>query len=196
VIVNQATARRYWHGADPVGSRITFDGTHWLTVVGVVGDVRQNGLHRDIEEQLYRPLAQAPITGAMLVVRTTGDPLRVAARARAAVAALDPRVPVDRVRTLVQVRDASVAPWRLVATLLGLFARWRSSSRPPAWAGRWPSPWGSAPRVRRAHGARRHAGAVLRGVLRQGVTLARWGSSWGSGWRRSTRGRWRARSSA
>jgi ABC-type antimicrobial peptide transport system permease subunit len=46
----------------------------------------------------------------------------MAERARAAVASLDPRVPVDRVRTLTQVRDASVAPWRMMATLLGLFA--------------------------------------------------------------------------
>jgi predicted permease len=122
VMVNQAAARRYWGGADPVGARVTFDGERWETVVGVVGDVRQNGLDRGAEEELYRPMGQAAITSGMLLVRTTGDPLRMAERARAAVASLDPRVPVDRVRTLTQVRDASVAPWRMMATLLGLFA--------------------------------------------------------------------------
>jgi putative ABC transport system permease protein len=67
-------------------------------------------------------MAQSPIAGGMLLVRTTGDPLRAAGMARAAVAALDPRVPVDKVRTLDAVRDSAVTGWRVVTALLGMFA--------------------------------------------------------------------------
>jgi putative ABC transport system permease protein len=174
VLVNQSTARRYWGGADPVGSRIRFDdGTRWVTVVGVVADVRQNGLHQAAEEEIYRPMAQAAITAGVLVIRTTGDPLSVATRARAAVAALDPRVPVDRVRTLSQVRDAAVAPWRVVTTLLGVFAGLALVIAATGVGGALAFAVGQRTTefgVRMAMGA--SPGQVLRFVLRQGVTLA------------------------
>jgi predicted permease len=173
VMVNASAARRYWGAADPVGARVSFDGREWLTVVGVVGDVRQNGLHQGAEEEIYRPMGQAAITSGMLLVRTAGDPLRLATRARAEIATLDPRVPVDRVRTLTQVRDASVAPWRLVATLLGVFAGLALLIAATGVGGALAFAVGQRTTefgVRMAMGAT--PGQVLRGVLRQGVTLA------------------------
>jgi putative ABC transport system permease protein len=173
VMVNASAARRYWGAADPVGARVSFDGREWLTVVGVVGDVRQNGLHQGAEEEIYRPMGQAAITSGMLLVRTAGDPLRLATRARAVIATLDPRVPVDRVRTLTQVRDASVAPWRLVATLLGVFAGLALLIAATGVGGALAFAVGQRTTefgVRMAMGAT--PGQVLRGVLRQGVTLA------------------------
>ena len=122
-LVNQTAARRYWGSANPVGTRVTPNGgRNWVTIVGVVGDVKQTGLDRPAEEEIYRPMAQAPIAGGVLLVRTTGDPLRAAGMARAAVAALDPRVPVDKVRTLDAVRDGTMTGWRVVTAMLGMFA--------------------------------------------------------------------------
>ena len=123
VIVNRTAARRYWGSASPVGQRITNDGGEtWNTVVGVVGDVKQNGLDRPPEPEVYAPLTQFPITAGTLLLRTRGEPMRLARAARAEVAALDPRVPVDQVRTLEQVRDESLAARRITASLIGLFA--------------------------------------------------------------------------
>jgi predicted permease len=174
VLVNQSAARRYWGGADPVGSQIAWgDSARRLTVVGVVGDVRQNGLDRGAEEEVYRPVAQAAFTSGMLVVRTAGDPRGVEARARAAVAALDPTVPVDRVRTLADVRDASVAPRRLTATLLGLCAALALAVAAGGVGGALAFAVGQRAAefaVRLALGAT--PAQVRRGVLRQAVALA------------------------
>ncbi|MEZ5294187.1 MAG: ABC transporter permease [Vicinamibacterales bacterium] len=123
VIVNQAM-RRYWDGADPVGSRISFDnGDTWLTVVGVVGDVRQYGLDRDVIPELYVPLSQMPFgLGARVLVRGPGDPATLAGVVREAVHALDPDMPVEDVQTMEQVRRATLATPRLTALLLWIFA--------------------------------------------------------------------------
>jgi putative ABC transport system permease protein len=104
-IVNEAMARRLWPDADPVGRRFKFgraaSQAPWLTVVGVVGDMRREGLEREPIPQIFEPLAQNPSRLATLLVRTSGDdPLQVAAAVRAAVHRVDPRVPVYDVTTL------------------------------------------------------------------------------------------------
>lgn len=123
VVVNRSMFR-YWEGTDPVGSRISLDrGTTWLTVVGVVGDVRQFGLARDAVAQIYVPLAQSPFNLAgRVLVRTAGDPLAFAGALRAAVRAVDPNQTVENIRTLEAVRDDYLATPRLTATLLTIFA--------------------------------------------------------------------------
>jgi putative ABC transport system permease protein len=123
VVINQSMTR-YWDGSDPVGSRISLDrGQTWLTVVGVVGDVRQFGLARDAVAQLYVPLAQAPFgLGGRVLVRTTAEPTAFSAALRDVVRAVDPNQTIENVRTLEQVRDEHLATPRLTATLLGVFA--------------------------------------------------------------------------
>lgn len=122
VIINQSLARRYWGGEDPVGSRISADGERWATVVGVVGDVKQDGLHNEFRDQIYTSLDQNTPLRANLVIRTTAAPPGVAPDAAAAVHSIDPRQPVAFVRTMQEVRSESVAAPRLTTLLLGLFA--------------------------------------------------------------------------
>lgn len=121
-VINQATARHRWGDEDPIGRRVTFDrGQTWLTIVGVVGDVRQYGLDREPTDEIYVPLAQAGF-GGNLLVRTASDPMSIANLTREAVYEVDPDTAVDRVQTLEQVRSDAVASPRLTAILLAMFA--------------------------------------------------------------------------
>ncbi|HEX8150961.1 MAG TPA: ABC transporter permease [Pyrinomonadaceae bacterium] len=121
-IVNEAAARHRWGAEDPVGKRVSFDnGQTWVTIVGVVGDVRQYGLDKEPADEIYGPVAQLAF-GNILVVRTKGDPLALSKALRDAVHEVDNETAVDQVKTLRQVLDDSVASPRLTAWLLGLFA--------------------------------------------------------------------------
>lgn len=121
-VINQATALHRWGDEDPIGRRVSFDrGQTWLTVVGVVGDVRQYGLDREPADEIYAPLAQAGFAGNLLV-RTAADPMSIAKLMREAVYEVDSDTAVDRVQTLEQVRSDAVASPRLTAILLTMFA--------------------------------------------------------------------------
>ena len=121
-LINQAIARHYWGDGDPIGTRISGDGVNWVTVVGVVGDVKQEGLAHDFPEQVYVPVAQSTPMGANLLLRTVSDPMSIARDATAAVHSIDPRQPVAFVRTMEDVRRDDLTSPRLVTLLLGLFA--------------------------------------------------------------------------
>ena len=121
-IVNEAAARHRWGAEDPVGKRVSFDnGQNWVTIVGVVGNVRQYGLDAEPADEIYGPTAQLAF-GQFLVVKTKGDPLAASKSLRDAVHEVDSETAIDQVRTLQQVLDDSVASPRLTAWLLGLFA--------------------------------------------------------------------------
>src|SRR5882724_1890960 len=103
-VINQSTVRHRWGDEDPIGRRISFDrGQTWLTVVGVVGDVRQYGLDREPADEIYIPLGQAQF-GGNLLVRTAADPMSIAKLMREGVYEVDSDTAVDRVQTLEQVR--------------------------------------------------------------------------------------------
>jgi predicted permease len=128
-VINQSTARHRWGDEDPIGRRISFDQPSnvtgrertWLTIVGVVGDVRQYGLDREPADEVYVPLTQAGFGGSLLV-RTAADPLSIAKLLREAIYEVDSDTAVDRVQTLEQVRSDAVASPRLTAILLTMFA--------------------------------------------------------------------------
>ena len=121
-IVNEAAARHRWGSEDPVGRRVSFDnGRTWVTIVGVVGNVRQYGLDKEPADEIYGPVAQLAF-GQFLVVKTKGDAMSMSKSLRDAVHEVDGETAVDQVRTLRQVLDESVASPRLTAWLLGLFA--------------------------------------------------------------------------
>ncbi len=122
-LVNQAMARRHWGPESPLGARNTPDtGKTWLSVVGVVGNVRHYGLDTDPADELYAPFAQVPVREGSLLVRTTGDPLAVTRRIEDEVHAIDPAQPVANVASLEDLRAQSLASSRVTASLLGLFA--------------------------------------------------------------------------
>ncbi|HLY62685.1 MAG TPA: ABC transporter permease [Terriglobia bacterium] len=121
-IVNLSLARHQWKDDDPVGKRITFDkGEHWITIAGVVGDVKEFGLDKDAGDELYLPMAQTPALGSLLV-RTAGDPVNLANTIRRAIQDLDPETAVTNVETLEQARSDSLTARKLTANFLGLFA--------------------------------------------------------------------------
>jgi predicted permease len=122
-VVNQTMARHYWGEKDPLGHRVSFDGgDHWITIVGVVGDIHQTGLDRPPADALYRPLDQAPMLGFSLFVRAANDPEKLTRQLTSLVHELDPTEAVSRVRTLEEIRSSSISGWRLTAFLLGIFA--------------------------------------------------------------------------
>jgi predicted permease len=116
IILNEAAIAAYLPGGDPIGR--TLNGA---TIVGVVGDVRQNGVERDVTPEMYSPLAQGRVTGAELLVRTAGDPYNSLRAVRAAVFAALPDVPLRNVTTIEEMFSRRMAQRRLNMLLLGLF---------------------------------------------------------------------------
>ena len=126
-IVNESLVRRFFPGDDPIGRRVTFgnpDGgnVRWLTIVGVAADARRSGLDVGPRPELYAPHAQAPAADMTLTVRTAGDPMMLAGSVRAALAELDPELPLARVATLDGLVGASVAERRFHMLLLAVFS--------------------------------------------------------------------------
>jgi len=127
LIIDEEFARRYWPNEDAVGKRIRLGGTDpkapVLTVLGVVGRVKMEGLSQDSNRvQGYFSFAQMPFSGMTVITKTAGDPNQLIAALRAQVKAVDPDQPIYNIRTMDEIRAESVAPERLNLTLLSLFA--------------------------------------------------------------------------
>jgi putative ABC transport system permease protein len=128
VVVSESAARRLWPGQDAIGKRL-FTPTHdsqgppdaWRTVVGVVRDVRYRGLNQVLLD-VYDPALQAATTTGDLVVRTSGEPLAMAAAVQTQARNLHRQVVIDNVTTMETVVSRALAPWRLGAWMLSLFA--------------------------------------------------------------------------
>jgi putative ABC transport system permease protein len=127
VLINEAMAKRYFRGENPIGQRVAFDRvpdstSTWRTIVGVVGSERQAGVASDPRPEFLAPCAQ-DVQGAMtLVVRTRGDPMSLVPAVRRIVAELDRNLAITRIRTMSEVRAASLARDRFLTTLLLVFA--------------------------------------------------------------------------
>jgi putative ABC transport system permease protein len=127
VVINEALAKRFWPGEDPIGKRIstaTSSGqqTQWQTIVGVVGSVRHLGLDVEPRPEVYYHTNSSPPFGPVVVLRTTEDPKRLISIARAKVREIDRDVPISNVNTMDQLVAQSVAQRRFGMFLVGIFA--------------------------------------------------------------------------
>jgi predicted permease len=124
-IVNQALARVYFPGQDPIGRRLVFgfppDPGVEREIVGVVGDVRDVALHQDPGPMMYVPVAQAPFWGAAVVVKTSLPPSAVFPEIRQVVKGIDKNLPVTDAAALADAVESSVAQPRFRAWLVSLF---------------------------------------------------------------------------
>jgi predicted permease len=123
VIINDAMARQVWPGQDPVGTRFKFGPENargpWYTVVGVVGDMRRQGLERETIPQMFEPLAQNPSRRGLLLVRTaTADPLSIAREVQAVVRRVEKYAPVYGVSTAESQLEAFLTDRRFQTSLL------------------------------------------------------------------------------
>jgi putative ABC transport system permease protein len=120
-LINERMAQALWPDADPVGKRITVFGATF-TVVGVVADIRQHGLHSEVHEEMYRPFGQWPTAGMFALVRTSGDPRALLPSVQHAIWDVDPDAPLALVRSMDEVFGESVATDRFVSLLISAFA--------------------------------------------------------------------------
>lgn len=117
-VINEALARHRWPNQDPIGQHVSFDdGKHWAEIVGIVGDVREYGLAKSPEDQVY-----LPGLSNWLVVRTAADPSGLASLISSTIHSIDPQIAIDRVSSIERLQQESVASPRITTILLGIFA--------------------------------------------------------------------------
>jgi predicted permease len=126
VIINEALAERYWPGANPLGWRIMLNSSptpdRWMEVVGIVGNIKHKGIDQPELPEFYLPHAQLPVRLMTMVARTKEPPAHAVAAIRRELRTIDPELPLARIRTLDQVISHAIAPRRLAAVLVSIFA--------------------------------------------------------------------------
>jgi predicted permease len=125
-IINETMARSFWPEEEAVGKRFKLGSAQsdspWLTVVGVVGDMRRQSLERQPIAQIFRPYLQSSQRRLILLIRTTGEPTQLAPVVRSELRALDKTVLVSGGATLESMLDQRVAERRFQTWLLALFS--------------------------------------------------------------------------
>jgi putative ABC transport system permease protein len=132
VIVDETTARSFWPDRDPIGRRLSIKSTvrlrsaanlPWSTVVGVIKDIKNDGLDQSGNPHIYSPIYQVPgIRSLSVTVRTSLSATSLEPQMRREIQAVDPNLPVFNVRTMKDVIDGSLASRRFSAELVGAFA--------------------------------------------------------------------------
>ena len=178
VVITETMARQVWPGVDPVGQQIAVGGnaaTAW-TVVGVVGDIRDQLLEEDPEPMMYLSFQQVSWDTMWLLVRGTGDPLALAPVVRREIHAIDPLLPVANEQPLARLVLEIAAQPRFTTLIFGLFA---SAAFVLAVVGVYGIVAYGVTQRTREFGVRLALGAtpsrIVRGVMRHGVGLAGFG---------------------
>jgi len=128
-LINQSFARRFFPNENSIGQHLRFGSANpWITIVGIVGDVRGFGLDKQPKSEIYLSYQQQkflpynPLPNMHLVVRTIGDPNEIAAAVQGSVQELDKNLPLPPAQTMEAVLAASIAERRANMLLLGVFA--------------------------------------------------------------------------
>jgi predicted permease len=123
VVVNQSLAKHRFAKEDPIGRRVSFDGgKQWATIVGVVGDTKQQDLTSPVMDEVIGAFAETGFRDLRIFVRSQASQTTLGRQIREAVRDLDPLQPITDLEPLIEQRNQALAPHRLVAALLGLFA--------------------------------------------------------------------------
>ena len=124
-IINETMARQFWPGEDPIGQRINLGNparSPWRTIIGIVKDIRNEGLDREPYPQMYAPYAQFPRRSMTLVARAASAPLGLVPSIRRELTGVDQDQPLYNVRTMEQVMAESIARRRFNMLLITIFA--------------------------------------------------------------------------
>jgi putative ABC transport system permease protein len=121
-IISELTARRYWPNEDPLGSRIKLDASNanapWLTIIGIVSDLKQSWFDKEIRPQVYLPYLQAPRSKMLFMLRTSIDPISLVPAARSQILAVDRDQPIAEIKTLARLFVDEASPFRFAAVLM------------------------------------------------------------------------------
>jgi ABC-type antimicrobial peptide transport system permease subunit len=119
-------AQRYWPNASPIGQRVrpSVQGapSPWITIVGVAGNVRHNGLNQSAEPELYIPFMQRPQNALFLMIRTEANIDSILEPVQQALWSVDRNLPVSKLMSMNEWIAQSVFPQRVVRNLLGTFS--------------------------------------------------------------------------
>ncbi len=128
-LINKMTAQKIWPGQNPIGKKISFSPPksprqrEWTTIIGLVEDIRHQGLEGPLEFAVYTPFPQYPgVLFGSLLFRTKGDPLDLAPQVKAALWSIDKDQPITRIATLEQILLQSGVPRRFNLLLIAIFA--------------------------------------------------------------------------
>jgi putative ABC transport system permease protein len=125
-VVSELLARRNWPDQDPIGKRVKLglenSNNPWMTVVGVVGDIKYDWSEHDPKPALYHPFQQAPTLNSYLAIRSQGDPRQFISAVRDALARVDPQQPLSDIETLDRVISHSTVGIAYVAVIMSVLA--------------------------------------------------------------------------
>lgn len=128
-MVNEALARKYWPAGEAVGQHILLGGvgplspnTKWITIVGVVGNIKADGLDVAAAPRIYLPVNQSPSYGIVVYLRTNASPGTLEGAVRREVQSVDPSIPVFGARTMDELVAKYLEQRRFALELLGIFA--------------------------------------------------------------------------
>ena len=126
ILVNQKFVDQFLHDADPLGKRLRLEvkggSSDWSEIIGVVANVKTFSATATDSPEVYEPFLQRPVPAFSMMIQTTSDPSALGSAARAAVAQLDPDLPVANLMTMTAVLDRQNAGDHFFARILGSFA--------------------------------------------------------------------------